>query len=93
MKKLKEIPKFKNEEEEREFWSRHDSTDYIDFSKGKKVIFPNLKPTSKSIPIRFPVSLLERLRYLANKRHIPYQSLLKVFLEERIEKELHHKMG
>ncbi len=90
MKQLKEIPKFKTEEAESEFWAKHDSTEYVDFSKGKKVIFPVLKPSSRSIPIRFPMSLLERLKYLANRRHIPYQSLLKIFLSERIDKELHH---
>jgi predicted DNA binding CopG/RHH family protein len=90
MKKQNRIPKFKNENEESKFWSVHDSVDYFDWSKSKKARFPNLKPTSKSIPIRFPKLLIERLKILANKQHVPYQSLLKTFLEERVEKELHH---
>lgn len=93
MKKLKKIPEFKSEAEERTFWASHDSTDYVNWEKSKRIIFPDLKPTSKSVPIRFPVPLLERLKYLANKDHIPYQSLVKKFLAERVEKELHRKIG
>lgn len=89
MGKLKKIPKFKNEEEEVEFWVTHDSTDYIDFSKAKKVLFPNLKPSTKTISVRLPESLIEHLKQLANKRDVPYQSLLKMFLSERVEQELH----
>ena len=89
MKKPKSIPKFKNEKEESEFWTIHDSTEYADWSKAKRVIFPNLKPTSTSIPIRFPLPLLERIKALANKNHVPYQSLIKTFLAERIDKEFH----
>ncbi|MBU0951231.1 MAG: BrnA antitoxin family protein [Elusimicrobia bacterium] len=89
MKKLKNIPKFRNESEETEFWAKHDSTEYVDWSKAKKVILPNLKPSSKSIPIRFPVPLLERIKVLANKNNIPYQSLIKTYLADRIEKEFH----
>ena len=89
MKKLKKIPKFKNEQEEADFWATHDSTEYLDWSSAKKVVFPNLKPSSRSIPIRFPEFLLERLKLLANKKQVPYQSLLKTYLAERIEKELH----
>ncbi len=85
----KKIPKFKNEEEEREFWSNHDSTDYIDWKMAKKGVFSNLKPSTKTISLRLPESMLEELKLLANKKDIPYQSLLKVFLAERIEKELH----
>ena len=89
MKKgLKKIPYFKNEDEEMEFWSTHDSTEYIDWSKAKRVIFPNLKPTSKPVPIRFPLSLFERLKFLANKKDMAYQTLIKLFLTERVEKEL-----
>lgn len=87
-KKLKPIPKFKNEDEEREFWATHDSTEYIDWSKAKEVIFPNLKPTTKSISLRLPEYLLARIKQLANARDVPYQSLMKIFLAERIEKEL-----
>ena len=88
--KLKRIPKFKNEDEEREFWSKHDSTGYLDWEKAKKVTLPNLKPSVKTISIRLPQMMLEELKLLANKRDVPYQSLLKMFLAERIEKELAH---
>lgn len=90
MSKLKKIPKFKSEDEEREFWATHDSTEYIDWSKAKKAVFPNLKPSTKTISIRLPESLIEHLKSLANKRDVPYQSLLKIFLSEKIEEELHH---
>ena len=88
--KKKRIPKFRNEDEEREFWSKHDSTDYLDWKKAKRVTFPNLKPSVKTISIRLPQMMLEELKLLANKRDVPYQSLLKMFLAERIEKELAH---
>jgi predicted DNA binding CopG/RHH family protein len=88
--KLKRIPKFRNEDEEREFWSKHNSTDYLDWKKARKVTFPNLKPSVKTISIRLPQMMLEELKLLANKRDVPYQSLLKMFLAERIEKELAH---
>lgn len=91
MKKLKKIPKFKSEKEEQEFWATHDSTEYIDYSKAEKALFPNLKPSVKTISLRLPESLLEHLKMLANKRDIPYQSLLKIFLAERIERELKEK--
>lgn len=84
----KRIPKFKIEDEEREFWATHDSTDYIDWSKGKKVVLSKLKPSIKTISLRLPESMLEELKLLANKRDVPYQSLLKIFLAERIEEEL-----
>lgn len=87
MKQLKKLPKFKDEKEEVEFWATHDSTEYINYSKAKKAIFPNLKPTVRTISIRLPESMIEHLKVLANKRDIPYQSLMKVFLIERIEKE------
>lgn len=89
MSKLKKIPKFKNEYEEVEFWATHDATEYVDFSKAKKALFPNLKPSTKTISIRLPESLIEHMKQLANKRDVPYQSLLKMFLAERIERELH----
>lgn len=90
MRKLKEIPRFKSEDEEREFWSTHDSTEYLDWSKAKKGAFPNLKPSTRTISIRLPESLIEQLKSLANKRDVPYQSLLKIFLSEKIEEELNH---
>jgi predicted DNA binding CopG/RHH family protein len=88
MKKLKKIPKFKSEDEEREFWARHDSTEYIDWSKSKLTLFPNLKPSSKTISIRLPESLLDNLKVLANKRDVPYQSLLKILLAEKVQEAL-----
>ena len=87
---LKRIPKFRNEDEERDFWSKHDSTDYLDWKKAKKVTLPNLKPSVKTISIRLPEMMLEELKLLANKRDVPYQSLMKMFLAERIGKELSH---
>lgn len=84
----KKIPKFKNDDEEREFWVAHDSTEYIDWKQAKRVTLPNLKPSVKKISLRLPESMLEELKLLANKKDVPYQSLLKVFLSERIEKEL-----
>ena len=79
---------FKNEAEERAFWASHDSVDYIDWKKGKTVVFPNLRPSLKSISLRLPESMIDALRLLANKKDVPYQSLLKVFLSERIAQEL-----
>ena len=84
----KKVPKFANEDAEREFWAEHDSSEYIDWSKAKRVIFPNLKPSTKTISLRLPESLLDQLKLLAHKRDVPYQSLLKVFLAERVEQEL-----
>ncbi len=89
MSKLKKIPKFMNEKEEQEFWSTHDSTEYIDYSKAEKAVFPKLKPSLKTISIRLPESLIEHLKQLANKRDVPYQSLLKIYLMERVGEELH----
>ncbi len=91
MSKLKKIPNLKTEDEEREFWSKHDSTEYIDYSKAKRALFPDLKPSTRSISIRLPESLIEKLKVLANERDVPYQSLLKIFLAERVEDELAHK--
>lgn len=88
MKNLKKIPKFKNEDEERDFWSNHDSTEYLDWSKAEKVIFPNLKPSTESISLRLPSFLLARIKELANKKDVPYQSLMKMFLSERVEREI-----
>jgi len=91
MKKSKKrrIPEFRNEDEEREFWTSHDSTDYIDWSEAREVIMPNLKPTLKTISIRLPEIMLEELKLIANKRDVPYQSLMKIFLAERVKQELH----
>jgi len=91
-KTQKIIPKFKNEDEERRFWASHDSTDYLDWSKAERgPALPKLRPTLRTISLRLPASLLEELKQLANKRDVPYQSLLKMFLAERVRKEL--KMG
>lgn len=93
MKKFKKIPKFKNEDEERDFWATHDSTDYVDWSKAEQVVFPNLRPTTESISLRLPAFLLARIKQIANKRDVPYQSLMKIFLAERVEKELKSVSG
>lgn len=87
MKKLEKIPKFKNEEEERKFWEESDSTDYIDWEKSKKETFPNLKPSTQTISLRLPESMLDELKLIANKRDVPYQSLIKIMLKERIDRE------
>ena len=87
-KKFKSIPKFKNEDEERKFWSKADSSEYFDWDKGEEVIFPNLKLSTQSISIRLPQWLLARLKELANSRDVAYQSLIKIFLAERVQKEL-----
>lgn len=89
-KSNKSKPKFRNEDEEREFWATHSPLDYFDVSKAKKIAFPNLKPSVKSISIRLPETMLVNLKILANKRDVPYQSLLKMFLAERIEAEFEH---
>lgn len=86
---MKEIPRFKTEEEERRFWQKNDSTDYIDWSNAERVTLPKLKPSTRTISLRLPESMIEELKLLANKRDVPYQSLLKIFLAERIDKELH----
>jgi predicted DNA binding CopG/RHH family protein len=84
----KQLPVFKNEDEEREFWATHDSTEYMNWNRAEKVTFSNLKPSVKKISLRLPESMLEELKLLANKRDVPYQSLLKIYLAERIKKEL-----
>jgi predicted DNA binding CopG/RHH family protein len=84
----KKIPKFKNEDETRAFWATHDSTEFVDWKKAKRALLPNLKPSVKTISLRLPKAMLEELKLLANKRDVPYQSLLKIFLAERIEEEL-----
>ena len=85
---LREIPKFESEDEEREFWANRDSTIYVDWRRARAAAFPNLKPSTKTISLRLPETLLESLKTLANKRDVPYQSLLKIFLAERVEAEL-----
>jgi predicted DNA binding CopG/RHH family protein len=84
----KKLPEFSSEDQERGFWAREDSTAYVDWSKGKRAVLPRLKPSLKVISLRLPDVLLAELKVLANKRDVPYQSLLKMFLAERIEQEL-----
>lgn len=86
-KKLKEVPAFQNEDEEREFWAREDSTDFLDWDKGEIALLPNLKPTTRSISLRISESMLNQIRLIANKRDVPYQSLIKMFLKDRIREE------
>jgi len=86
-KELREIPIFRDEDEEREFWSNQDSTDYVDWDKAEPAVFAQLKPTTRSISLRLPVPMLNELRLLANKRDVPYQSLIKMYLKERIDEE------
>lgn len=87
-KKLKEIPNFKTEEDMREFWADNDSTEFIDWENAESVILPKLKPTTRTISIRISASMLDKIRLVANKREVPYQSLIKSFLQERIDEEL-----
>jgi len=83
--------KFKSEREERLFWSKRDSTDFFDWSKAKRAKFPELKPSTRTISLRLLQRLIDELKILANKRDIPYQSLLKSFLSERVKEELSPK--
>ena len=84
---LKVIPEFESEADERRFWETHDSTEYVDWSKAQFVRFPNLRPSTETISLRLPAPLLADLKALANKRDVPYQSLLKVFLADRVAAE------
>ena len=86
-KELKPIPKFRTEAQERRFWETHDTSDYVDWSKAQEAAFPDLKPTTTSISLRLPSSLLSELKILANKQDVPYQSLLKVLLAESVARE------
>lgn len=91
--KKKNIPKYKSEDKERQFWAVADSTEYIDWSQARRVILPNLKPSLKTISLRLPELMLAELKLLANKRDVPYQSLIKIFLAERLERELESQGG
>jgi predicted DNA binding CopG/RHH family protein len=84
---MKKIPEFKSEAEEFDFWSTADSTEYIDWPRAERSRPVNLKPTLRTISVRLPVSMVEDLKLLANQRDVPYQSLLKVFLSERLQRE------
>jgi len=85
---FKPVPKFSNEDEERDFWATADTSQYFDWSKAQRVVFPNLRLTTRPISVRLPEWLLARLKELANRRDVPYQSLMKIFLADRVEKEL-----
>ncbi|HPI40987.1 MAG TPA: BrnA antitoxin family protein [Pseudobdellovibrionaceae bacterium] len=86
VKSLKTLPLFKSEKEEKKFWETHDSAEYIDWKKAKKATFQNLKPSTQSISIRLPSSLLEEIKIKANKRDVPYQSFIKILLSEGLKK-------
>ena len=91
MAKLKSIPKFKNEDEERDFWVKADSSEYFDWDNSVELDLSKLKPTTETISLRLPGHLLMRIKEIANSRDVPYQSLMKIFLAERVEKELKAK--
>jgi predicted DNA binding CopG/RHH family protein len=80
-KELKDIPAFESEDEEREFWATHDSTEYLDWDEAEEMVLPKLKPSTRTISLRLPESMLNELRLIANKRDVPYQSLIKIYLK------------
>jgi predicted DNA binding CopG/RHH family protein len=88
MKKVNKIPVFKNEEEERDFWSKQDSSEYVNWDEAEKVAFSNLRPSTKTISLRLPEYIIDELKVLAHKKDVPYQSLIKIFLKDRIDQEL-----
>ena len=90
---MKKMPTFKSEAEERRFWQQHDSTGYLDWSSAREVMLPKLKPSTRTISLRLPESMLDALKLIANKRDIPYQSLLKAFLAERLDREFRLTKG
>ena len=83
-KQLKKIPQFANEKEEQLFWEQNDSSDYLDWNKATKIVMPNLKPTTKTISLRLPQHLLDSKKSAAHSRDVPYQSLIKVWLQEKL---------
>jgi predicted DNA binding CopG/RHH family protein len=92
MSKIKKIPKFKSEDEERNFWANNDSSNYLDWSKAKKnPSLPNLRPSTKTISLRLPLIMLDHLKSLSNKKDVPYQSYIKVILDEKIREEINQK--
>lgn len=88
---IEQLPDFSSEDEERDFWATHDSADYLDWRQAKPAVFARLKPSTKTISLRLPESMLNELRLLANKRDVPYQSLIKIVLQERIDQELRQR--
>jgi predicted DNA binding CopG/RHH family protein len=92
MSKIKKIPKFKSEDEERNFWANNDSSNYLDWSKAKKNLsLPNLRPSTKTISLRLPLIMLDHLKSLSNEKDVPYQSYIKVILDEKIREEISRK--
>ena len=83
-RKLKPVPTFQSEADERAFWETHDTTEYVNWSQARVAVFPDLRPSTETISLRVPAGLLAELKVLANKRDVPYQSLMKVFLAERV---------
>ena len=83
-RKIKPIPEFESEADEQEFWASHDTTEYFDWGEARKVVFPKLKPSTTPISLRLPETLLTDLKRLANEQDVPYQSLMKVYLAERV---------
>ncbi|MBI1982214.1 MAG: BrnA antitoxin family protein [Candidatus Levybacteria bacterium] len=92
-KQLKKLPKFRNEDKERDFWDKADSSEYFDWDNPIELDLSKLKPSTESISLRLPAYLLARVKELANKRDVPYQSLMKIFLAERVENELRRKFN
>lgn len=90
MSEFKKIPVFNSEDEEREFWAKNDSSEFLDWKKSEKVILPKLKPSTKTISLRLPEHILDELKMMARKRDVPYQSLIKIFLKDRLDQELRH---
>ena len=90
-RKLKPVPRFASDQEAAEFWDTHDSTEYVDWSRAQRAVFPNLKLTTQTISLRMPAGLLAELRMIANSRDIPYQSLIKQILAERVREELRRR--
>ena len=88
MKRVKKIPKFRSEDQERKFWSTHDSTKYLDYKHAVRATFPNMKPSSRTISIRLPESLLQHIKTIANRADVPYQSMMKVLLNEKVSEVL-----
>jgi len=82
--KAKAVPEFKSEQEERAFWDKHDSSEFLDWSKARNVVLPNLKPTTRTISLRLPQHLLDSIKAAANARDVPYQSLIKIWLQEKV---------
>jgi len=86
--RMRKVPKSRNEDQERDFWASHDSTEFVDWRRAERAKLPNLRPTTRTISIRLPEAMIERLKVLEKKRDIPYQSLLKMFVADKIEGKL-----